>query len=174
MIRSHSASALAKPAKEASAAPGSAATASTMPFTCGFSERAKRGWASSSLPDTTATAFTRPCAARARANGAPCENPTADGARRARSRTRCRMSVAQLVRVRPGAGSEAPRPGRSALMSRTPAASTTPPPKASHLLVAAPGHSSTGVPSAGPHSAQPRSRPSGSRVCPSRAGSRMP
>jgi hypothetical protein len=104
----------------------------------------------------------------------PCENPTTAGARSARCWMRCPMSAAQLVKVRPGAGAEAPRPGRSTLTRRMPDASTVSPPNPSHLLVAAPGRRSAGVLSTGPHSAQPRCLLSGSRVRPSRAGSRTP
>jgi hypothetical protein len=52
--------------------------------------------------------------------------------------------------------------------------STTSPPNPSHRLVAAPGQSSTGVPSSGPHSAHPRRLPSGRGVRPIRAGSTTP
>ncbi len=74
------------------------------------------------------------------------------------------MSSAKSANVRPGDAVDAPSPGRSTEISRTPSVLTASGPKPSRLLVAAPGHSSTGVPSAEPHSAHPRRRPSGRRV----------
>jgi len=150
---------------------GSAATSRTSAATSGAMPWANAWLASSSVPETTAALVAIPAVAHASANGPPCEHPTTLRPDRPRSRDSCATSSAQSVKVRPGWGSDAPRPGRSTEMSRTLRSSTIPPPNPSQRLVAAPGHSSTGTPSCGPHSAQPSCRPSARRVRPSREGS---
>ncbi len=158
------------PAKNSSAPAGSSTVRSTSPRRPAPSAPANSGLATSSAPETTASAETTPSVAQARAKGAPCELPTIRGRSSPRSEQNRRMSPAKSEKVRPGAGVEAPSPGRSTEIRRTPSASTTPAPNPSHRLVAAPGHSRTGTPSDGPHSAQPSSRPSGSAHSPRRAG----
>src|SRR5918998_3692556 len=159
---------------DAVAAAGSVAHRSTRRCTSGTSCARTDGLTSSSVPDTTASASTTPAEAQARANGAPWEYPTAAGRSSSRSHTSAATSSAQLRRSRAGAGSETPRPGRSAETNLTPSSSSTSDPKPSERLVAAPGHRSTGLPSAGPHSLQPSLRPSGRTVVPRRSGGATP
>ncbi|GAA3721974.1 hypothetical protein HDA32_002135 [Spinactinospora alkalitolerans] len=73
-----------------------------------------------------------------------------------------------------GSGSEAPSPGRSTAISRTPRSARMSAPNPRPRPMAAPEKNSTGAPSGGPHCAQPSLRPSGSSTAPRRSASRTP
>src|ERR1051325_5943505 len=111
------------------------------------------------------------CESRAKANGAPCEKPTATGLCRRLAEITCSMSSVQEDRVLP----QGADPTLPAQVDQTRSASNGDRVgrrfrKASEPLIAAPVEKRTARPLGGPHSYQVRRRPSRRRIDSCRSG----